>query len=113
MLDELLAKLGMDYKDLTSAEIDTLNEWMGKVQQKSITVDGIKDIVIRMKDAVERELVLEPEFLYILFFKFLNRKQIYLKARLHNYLLLIDFLSGPDRAKEALDKAIAALVRKK
>lgn len=113
IMQDILDKFGLKYEQLNSAEIDTLNSWMTKIDQKVVTVNDIKEMVSSMRNAVERELVNEPEFIYIFFFKCLNRKQILLKARLQNYLLILDFLTSPEKAKEALNRAIEGMVKNK
>lgn len=36
-----------------------------------------------------------------------SKQDIFLKARLRNYILIEAFLTGPDKAREQLDRAIA------
>jgi hypothetical protein len=112
-MQDILEKFGLKYEELNTSEIDTLNGWMAKVDSKIVTLEDIKTMILSMRDAVERELINEPEFIYIFFFKCLNRKQILLKARLQNYLLILDFLTTPEKAKKALERAIEGMVKHK
>lgn len=113
LMDEILDKAGLKYEDLNSAERETLNVWMSRLEQSQMTLESVRSAVSDMKDAVEQELISEPEFNYLFIFKIPNRKQILLKARLKNYLLLEAFLSSPDKAKKALDRAVSGLVSQK
>ena len=42
-----------------------------------------------------------------------KNEDMYLKARLRNYILLEAFLETPEKAQEALDRAIAGIVSSK
>lgn len=113
MIDQILERLGMKYEDLNSSEQATLNQWLEALNKSQLSLEQVKTYITTMRDSVSQELIDEPEYIRILFFKFTNRKQILLKARLRNYLLLEAFLSTPEKAKFALDKALAGLVSKK
>jgi hypothetical protein len=105
-MDELLGKLGMKYDDLNQSEKETLSKWMESLQTNALTTEKIKEGVQSMKFSVETELIDTPE--HILFI-FPNRKQILLKARLRNYMLLEAFLTSPERAKQAIEQAILSI----
>lgn len=100
-MDEILHRLGLKYEDLTFAEKDTLQTWTKSLEQKKLTIEIIKEYVSGMRFAVERELTQIGH----------NSKQdIFLKARLRNYILLEGFLESPEKARKALDQAVAGLV---
>jgi len=80
------------------------------LEKGQLTVEKVRENISSMKYAVENALIDEPEFAYIFIFKVPNRKQILLKARLQNYMLLESFLLSPERAKEQLESAISGLV---
>lgn len=105
-MEELLNKLGMKYDDLNQDEKSTLSAWMDSLQTSAMTTEKIKEAVQAMKFSVENELIDTPE--HILFI-FPNRKQILLKARLKNYMLIEAFLTSPERAKAAIEQAILSL----
>ena len=97
-VDDFLSKIGVKYEDLNSAEKQSLHEFYGAVEQNQLTVEKIKQYVQGMKAGVEEELCKVG----------LNKEQdTYLKARLRNYMLLEAFLTSPDRAKAALESALA------
>lgn len=102
-------KLGIRIEDLNSAEKKTYIKMLEAVSSSEMTPEKLKAYVSQMKEAVERDLINEPEFNYIFIFKVANRKQILLKARLLNYILLEAFLLSPQRAKEALEGMIGNL----
>jgi hypothetical protein len=104
MLDKLLEKTGLKYEDLNPIEKETLNTWIDALQKGVVSVPKIKEYITSMKEAVEAELTKSD----------LGTKQdLFLKARLRNYMLLDSFLSTPERAKEQIENAIAGIVSKK
>ncbi len=104
MIEELLEKVGLKYEDLNSVEKETLNTWMEALQKGQVSVEKIKEYIVSMKEAVEQELSKSD----------LGSKQdLFLKARLRNYMLLDAFLSTPERAKQQMESAISSIVGKK
>ena len=106
MYDEILEKIGLKYEDLNSSEKETLNQWVQSMQKSSLTLEKVKESIQSMRYAVEQELINEPE---TRFFFFINRKQILLKARLRNYMLIEALLTSPERAKQALEQMLQGL----
>ena len=103
-IDQLLEKAGLTYEELTSMERDTLNTWMDSLQKSKVSISNVKGYIASMRDAVEMELTKTTN----------NSKQdLLLKARLKNYMLLEAFLSTPEKAKEALDRAITGMIPRK
>jgi hypothetical protein len=100
-MDEILQKFGLKFEDLSSAERDTLNQWIQSLGKNTLSVEMIRGYISNMKASVEDELTKTD----------LKTKQdIYLKARLRNYMLLEAFLSTPTKAKEAMEQALAGMV---
>ena len=108
---QLEDKFGLKIESLNAIELETYNKMLDAVQKAQIDHVKLRDYIIAMRDAVERDLVKEPEFIRILFWKFENRNQIMLKARLQNYMLLESFLISPEKAKEQLEDMIAGLTK--
>lgn len=108
VIDQVLERVGLTYDDLSKAEKDTLYTWLDQLQKNQMTLEHVRTHVGNLKESVERELVEEPEFNYLFIFKVPNRKQVFLKARLRNLMLMEAFLSSPDRARKAIENAIAA-----
>ena len=104
MLDEILQKVGLKYDELTSEEKETLHSWVDALGQSSLSVAKVKDHITTMRHAVSLELVKT---------KGDSKKDMHLKARLNNYVLLEALLSTPEKAQEALDRALAGIATSK
>lgn len=98
MIDEILKKFNVKYEDLNVAEKDTLNMWLSSAQGGAMSSEKIKDHIRAMRDAVEQELCKVGHE---------TTQDIFLKARLRNYMLLEAFLTSPERAKKQLEIAIS------
>lgn len=109
MIDDILEKFNLKYEDLTQVERETFLTWLDALQKQQLTIDKIREYTQAMRSSVAEQLINEPEFLYIFIFKVPNRNQILLKARLRNYILLEAFLSSPQKAKEAMERALASI----
>ena len=116
ILDDLLEKTGLKYEDLDSpghiGEKEYLLDMVKALETRALTVEDIKQTIAQMRVRVTQELIDEPEFNYIFIFKVPNRKQILLKARLKNYLLLEEALIAPDKAKKALEAQLQTPAKK-
>lgn len=100
-MDEILQKFGLKYEDLSSAERDTLSQWVQSLSKNTLSVEMIRSYVANMRSSVEDELTKTD----------LNSKQdIFLKSRLRNYMLFEAFLSTPAKAKEAMEQALSGMV---
>ncbi len=97
-----LENKGLRIDKLNAEEKQTYFSMLDASRQAQMTPEKLKDYIATMRDAVEKELINEPEFIQVFIFKFENRKQILLKARLQNYMLLDAFLKSPQRAEEQL-----------
>lgn len=111
MIDEILEKVGLKYEDLSVEEKETLNTMLSALDKGNLTLTNLKDYFTHLRETVENQLIDEPEFNYIFIFKVPNRKQIYLKARLRNLMLLEAFLSTPEKARKAVDRMLAGMVK--
>lgn len=97
IVDQILEKYNLKYEDLSRAEQETLHGWLQALSQNELTVRDIKAYVSQMKDAVANELASTSH----------NSKQdLFLKARVKNYILLEAFLTKADKAKEILEKSL-------
>jgi len=101
-IDEILKKFGLKYEELKAEEKETLYSWMEALNKSKLTLETVKTYIASMRDAVEQELTKTGH----------NSKQdLFLKARLRNYMLLEAFLSTPEKAKQALERAMAGIVK--
>ena len=103
-MDKILEPTGLKYDDLKPFEKETLNTWIATLQKSQVTPQKIRKYISAMKEGVEEELCKTTLD---------SRQDIYLKARLRNYLLIEAFLSTPEKAQAQLDQAIAGMVPKK
>jgi hypothetical protein len=102
LFDELLKKYNLKYEDLNPLERETLNTWVSALEQGQLTLDKLRDYLRSMRDSVENDLTKTEN----------NSKQdIFLKARLRNYMLLEAFLSTPEKARAAMDKALKGMIK--
>ncbi len=108
--DVIEEKMGLTIDKLSLAEKQTYFEMLKTVQDAQLTPEKLKDYIISLRDAVSKELANEPEYIRVFIFNFENRKQVLLKARLLNYILLEAFLTSPERAKAALEDMVARVV---
>ena len=123
MIDEMLAKRGLKFKDLTPKEQETLNVWMQSLNKNQLTVQTVREYTEKMRDSIAQALSEIDDAptnwlsLLSLFLPFLgvirkwygDQKRIALTARLRNYVLLEAFLSSPEKAKQAMERAIEGL----
>lgn len=97
-IDDFLEKFGIPYEKLTTAERDTLSEMYSSVQESQLTPEKLRNHIGMMKVSVENELA-NPNVD--------KNQEIFLKARLRNYLLFEAFFMSPERAKYALEAALS------
>ena len=99
MIDKILEKYNLKYEDLGSDEKETIHSWMSRLQEGQMSLEKVKDYIDSMKMSVETELSGTSH----------NSKQdIFLKARLRNYILLEALLSSPEKAQAQLDRMVAS-----
>ena len=104
MISKLLEKAGLKYEDLNPLEKETLHVWVDRLQKGAVSVETVRQHISIMKHAVENDLAKHD----------LGSKQdLFLKARLRNYMLLEAFLSTPEMAREQLENAISTIVSNK
>lgn len=106
MIDDLEEKYGVKIDEMTEDEKATFFKMLDDVKVSVLTPEKMRDYITALREAVERDLVKEPEFNYIFIFRVPNRNQIMLKARLYNYLLLEAFLMSPIKAQQQLNEAL-------
>ena len=100
MIDKLLERVGLKYDDLNPGEKETLNTWLDAIQKSKVTIETLRDHITAMKQAVEQELTKTTNN---------NKQDVFLKARLRNYLLLEAFLTTPEKAQAQLEQAVSGL----
>jgi len=101
-IDDILEKYNLKYEDLNVGERETLHSWMEALNDKKVTLESVKDYIVSMRSAVESELTKTGNE---------TKQDLFLKARLRNYMLLEAFLLTPEKAKKALEEAMSGLVK--
>lgn len=100
-MDEILKRNNLTYEKLTADEKETLNLMVAAVRQGDMPIPPrLFEYIKEMRKSVELELTapnLDPS------------QDIFLKARLRNYMLLEDVLVSPQKAKEKLEAAVAGM----
>jgi len=104
MLEEILKKYNLKFDDLSEGERQTLFSWIGALQETALSIEKIREYVRAMKDSVEMELTKIGHE---------SKQDIFLKARLRNYMMLEAFLSSPEKAKQSIERAIAGIAGNK
>jgi hypothetical protein len=99
-VDTVLEKYNLKYEDLNVAERETLNSWLKALSERKITLESVKEYIAAMRDGVEQELIKVG---------YESKQDLFLKARLRNYMLLEAFLLTPEKAKKALEQAMSGL----
>ena len=94
-ISDLLAKFNIKYESLNHEEQTTLEGWLKKLSEKEIGVSDIKAYIKQMIRAVENDLV-----------DCNIKKNVFLKGRLKNYILLEAFLESPEKAREAIESQL-------
>lgn len=98
--DALLKKHGLKYEDLNAAERETYTSMVASLQQNVLTVEAIRAYIDNMIHSVEDELSR---------FDLGSKQDIFLKARLRNYMLLRAVLQSPEKAKKQLELALKGM----
>lgn len=98
ILDQYLKKKNLKFEDLTQDEKDTYLSWVKALEGKSLGLEDVRNYIRFMKSSVAATLADTKEE---------DREaNLLLKARLKNYILLEDMLSGPEKASQAVAKYI-------
>jgi len=102
-MDDFLKSIGINtngvkYDDMSRAERDTVHMWLDALKKSELTIEKVKEYIHQMRDAVEIELTKTG----------LGKDEdIFLKARLRNYMMLEAFLLTPEKAKKALENQLS------
>jgi hypothetical protein len=124
IVNEVLSRTNLKYEDLTTAEKETLSRWSKVLDSNQLSIPVVIDFVRTMRNGIEEELSKENESphtwvgviaLFIPFYGLLKKwyqdqRRIQMEARVRNLVLLESFLTSPEKAKKAIDAAIAGIV---
>jgi hypothetical protein len=101
--DRLLEALGYKYEELNAVERETYLSMAQAVQESVLTIEKIRDSITSMRASVEQELTT---------YDLGSKQDMFLKARLRNYMLLEGMLQSPEKARQALEQALGNLKKK-
>jgi hypothetical protein len=99
MLDKLFERYGVKYEDLKREERETYLSWLEALEKNQLSIDKIRGYIQAMRSTVEQELATA---------KLGTKDDMFLKARLRNYLLLEAMMSTPEKARQQIERAIAS-----
>lgn len=108
-IQDLLGKFNLGMDDLNGAERATLMEWLGKLKSRQLTLSDIQTHISGLISALERELSGLDTPTNLVAWMFRGKRETYLKARLKNYLMLQDFLLGPERAQKWIESQLEGI----
>lgn len=95
-IQEILESAGIkDFDELRDFEKDTYFKMLEVAESGKITLDYVIKAVKAMREKLEFTLATED---------LSRRKDLFLKARLKNYILLESIFDKPERAREMLDQ---------
>jgi len=73
---------------------------MDSLAKSQLTLEGVRAYIAAMRDGVEQELTKSDNA---------SKNDLFLKARLRNYMLLEAFLSTPERVKKAIEQQLSGI----
>ncbi len=103
-ITSLLEKQGLKLEELNSSEQQTLEKWSKAWQQQEMSVPKIKELLDQLIEGTQKELADLKESTSFWSWLFNRKKDIFVKARLRNYLTLRDFVTGPERARKFIEE---------
>lgn len=109
MIEQYLEKHGLKRDQLTSEEVETLQNWVKLVQKNELKLSDVREYLNSMISQLEKEIAnyeIEESWIQMLF---RGRRMKYIRARLYNYLMLRDFLTAPERAKKYIERQLESI----
>lgn len=102
-IESWLQELGIkDYDELTSVEKETYHKMLEIAESAKITLEDYKVYIKTMRESVSSALATE---------KLTKLEDLFMKARLKNYLLQESFFDRPERAKKLLEQYRSKSIR--
>jgi len=108
MLDKILKPYGLEYEDLNQEERATLHVMVDAMGKGGIDINKIREYISSMRESVALDLVSMTDTSS----QKDKMKDVYLKARLHNYVLLEAILDKPNKTSKAIESMLAGMVSK-
>ena len=92
-MDELLASLGLKFEELTEEERNFYLQALELQASSQLTLEKWKEYITAMKNSVAEELAVHD---------MPRDKELLMKGRLKNYILMEAFFQSPEKAKRLL-----------
>lgn len=109
---DILKKLNLNYEDLNIAEKSELEKMEHRFSTKELTIVDIRDSIRNMIFAIEREIAGYSTPPSLIAWLFRRKRRLYLDARLQNLLMIYDFISTPEKAREMITQMLKNVVPK-
>lgn len=98
MFEKLFNKLNIKNPlDLNVEEKKTLEQWQKVLNKEDITIKDLKEFINSQVIMITEQLLTYDNT---------KDKDIYLKAQLRNFRMLLAFIDSPEKAKEYLERYI-------
>ena len=98
--DALLKKYGLKYEDLNHEERETFNVQVTSIQQGQLTLDKLEDSITRMRESCILEMSNYQNG---------TKQDIFLKARIRNYTVILSLFQGAEQARKALEQLLSGM----
>lgn len=95
--DILLKKYGLKYEDLNPVEKESFHNMVDSVKQGQLTLEKVKDYLHAMRDSLLLEMSSYDTG---------TKQDLFIKARIRNYTLLISLFETPEKAQKSLEQAL-------
>ena len=96
ILTEVLRKLGKKYEELSPVAKDTYDRWEKILSVGPITIEKLKEFLEGEREALIKELI-HPQI------KLNSEEDIFLKARILDYEVILALLESPQKAALMLE----------
>jgi hypothetical protein len=99
ILNQMLGKLGITYKDLNQEERDTFNAWRDALSGRKLTDDDVKNFLdVEYNDSVKKLATSE------------NSKELdmFLKMKVDFIIKVKEFLASPETEKMMVEQQISS-----
>lgn len=108
-MDKILEQFGLKREDLKAEELEVLNRWAEQVNTQSLSVVDVERYIDEMIGILQDELFgyKTPESFVALIFR--KKRNIFIEARLRNYMLLKNVLTAPQIAQARIQKQLQHL----
>jgi hypothetical protein len=98
--DALLKQFGLKYEDLNAVERETFNNQVNAIQQGQLTLEKLKENITTMRESLILEMSTHDTG---------SKQDLFVKARIRNYSLILSLFDGAEKARKALERSLAGV----